>query len=246
MAAVAMTLMMASCSGDDSESTENPSGNGPLLTKMVETYDGETYTINFHYNGNKLSHYIAGDGFETEFTYSGDKITKIEGFDNGDLVNENIYEYHSNGKLAKHIEIDYYDGDAHGTKTLFTHNDNGTISVQFFTGDDTAQTTESGTATVNIVNGNIESVAVVSEDGDEWERTYTYDNKHNPFRNVTSVETLVLSDLEGGINNILSENDTEWGDEMTSTYTYNSEGYPVTSSDTWNGDSDGDYQYFYN
>lgn len=246
MAAVAMTMMMASCSGDDSESTNNPGGDGPLLTKLIETYDGETYTINFHYNGNKLSHYIADDGFETEFTYSGDKITKMEAFDNGELVNKHIYEYHPDGKLAKHIEIDYYDGDAHGTKTLFSHNNNGTISIEVFSGDETIQTTAEATGVINMVNGNIESVSMVTESGDEWDYTYTYDNKHNPFKNVTSYETMVLSDLQGGVNNVTSEVDTEWGDEMTTTYTYNSEGYPVTSSDLWDGEPDGDYKYFYN
>lgn len=246
MAFVAMT-MMTSCSDDDSSDTNNnPGGDGPLLTKLVETYDGETYTTNFHYNGNKLTGYSDNEGFETEFTYTGDKITKIEAFDEGDLVNEHIYEYHPDGKLAKHIEIYYYDGSAHGTKMLFNHNGDGTVYIAIFSGDQTAQTIAEGTGAINMVNGNIESVSIVTEDGDEFEYTYTYDNKHNPFKNITGYEILMFSDLQGGVNNVTSETDTEWGDVMTTTYTYNAEGYPVTSSDTWDGEPDGDYEYFYN
>lgn len=245
MAFVAIT-MMTSCSDDDSSNTNNnPDPNGPLLTKLIETYDGETYTINFNYNGNKLTGYTADGGFEMEFTYAGDKITKMEAFEEGNLVNEHIYEYHPDGKLAKHIEINYFDGNVYGTKTLFNHNSDSTVYIAIFSGDDTTQTTAEGTGTINIANGNIESVSIVTEGGDEWEYTYTYDNKHNPFKNVTGYEILMFSDLQGGVNNVTSETDTEWGDEMTTTYTYNNEGYPVTSSDTWDGEPDGDYQYFY-
>ena len=245
MAAVAMTMMMASCSGDDSESTDNPSENGPLLTKMIETFDDGSYTTTYHYNGNKLVSITGESGGGTELTYTSDKLTKMESFsDDGELQIKEIFQYHPDGKLAANISSAYFGFELPTSKTTYTHNSNGTISYEVYLGDETSQTELTETGTIIMQNGNVVSVNSES-DGEEYIDTFTYDNKNAPLKNIHAYDVIVLTS-HLGVNNVLTAHYGEEDRQSSSTYTYNADGYPITSTDTEDGEFDGDYEYFYN
>jgi hypothetical protein len=253
MAAVAMTMMIASCSGDDSDSTNNnPNENGPLLTKMIETYDEEIFTTYYHYDGNKLTGTTTDGGHYSEYTYTDDKLTKYEYFTEDDiLIDKNLFTYNAEGKLSELLEIHFFDDESYYTKTVYTHNSNGNISVSLYSGDETEQNELLSTGTVVVQNGNIMSIALNYVDGESWVDTFTYDNKNDSFKNVFASDVLALRSIfdngGGWTNNVLTIDTTyPEGGDYTFTYTYNSEGYPITSSDTFEGEPDGEYQFFYN
>ena len=243
MAFVAIT-MMTSCSDDDSSNTNNPDPSGPLLTKMIETYGDDSYTINYHYDGNKLTDITGEDGGGTQLTYSGNKLTKMESFSSdGELEMKELFEYHPDGKLASTISSTYFGFELPTSKTVYTHNSNGTISFEVYLGDEMSQTELSKTGTIIMENGNVVEINYES-DGEEWTDTFTYDDKNAPLKNIHAYDVIALTS-NMGINNVLTAHYEEDDIQETSTYTYNADGYPVTSTDTWEGEFDGDYEYFY-
>lgn len=217
---------MTSCSGDDDSNNSN--SNAVLVTKTVETDAfGDDYVSDYFYEGTKVTKITHNDGSKQVFTYDGDKLTAIKHYVDADLEQEDKFTYNNAGQLATFVSLDYDFEDAE--KAVFTYNTDGTVSVSAFSGNLTSQTDLEYTGTMTIQNGNITSL---SSEG--LTATYTYDNKKNPFVNVTSYSTLIYAYFEGGVNNILSS--TFFGETTTYTYQYNSAGYPVTATEEFDGD----------
>ncbi|RZJ28476.1 MAG: hypothetical protein EOO48_09745 [Flavobacterium sp.] len=228
------SLALTSCSSSDDSNSSAANG---LLKKTIETdSEGNVVTSNYSYNGHKIKKVEDSTGERTEFTYSGDLITKIQYFyDDGGLEQTNLYTYDSAGKLVmfQRLEPD----DQYGAKEMYVYNSNGTVSVTRFIGDATSQTEDGGTATVYFQNGEVSEID--SDSGGDL--LYTYDNKNNPGKDITGFGAVTsFADLGvSGINhNLLS-------DDGTYTYTYNDAGYPVTSTENFSGDVTST-QYFYN
>jgi hypothetical protein len=241
MAAVAL-FMMTSCSDDDSTPNNgNPSENVVLVKKMIEVFDGETITSTFTYNGTKIVKISGSDDSEDIFEYTGDLITRRT-YTQGDFTQTDKYTYNSDNTLKTHVML-LDDGYEYGEKQEFTHNQDGTITVLTYRGDFESQTELHTTTIITMNNGNIvKNDTTYSFAGNSpYSISYTFDNKNVPFKNVTGYQAIAFTELEGGVNNVLTGS-FDGFDSFE--YTYNSNNYPETETAI---DPVGNYetQYFY-
>ncbi|GAA3729556.1 MULTISPECIES: hypothetical protein [Flavobacterium] len=236
----ALALVLTSCSSDDSSSD---SSDGVLLKKtVIKNTEGDTYTINYKYDGNKIVSAIDDTGDSNMYyTYTGNLITKIEfKYPDGTIDQVNTYSYNADGKLTTFLRVE--PNMDWGHKEVYTYNTDGTITVKSYSGDSESQTSEGSTSTIKFVNGEVSEI--ISESSSESHK-YTYDNKNNPMKNILGMDKIAFVDGEGsGVKfNILT--DTSDGDLWTnSTFTYNESGYPVKEVDA-GSDSLGTSEYFY-
>ncbi|PHS10963.1 MAG: hypothetical protein COA88_01370 [Kordia sp.] len=97
----------------------------------------------------------------------------------------------------------------------------------------------SGNEEVNVytfLNGNLVSIVFTASWG-TYNYTHTYDDKNNPFRNIHQADMFALTGNLSTPNNVstitqISGSDMGGNDEAN-TYTYNSEDYPVTSTEVF-------------
>lgn len=229
---LSLSMVLASCSSDDSISeTTNPTEESAILVKrLVEKYeDGSTDTTLLTYEGTKIKTITDSDG-SIVFTYTGNQITK-EDFLNVAGVREqtDTFEYNAEGKLSVFRRLD---GDF-SYKEVYTHNANNTISVAIFDGNEAAQTTPNGTATITLVNGEVSRI--LHSDGHE--HNYLYDNRNNPSKNVTGFAAIsfVEGEASGILHNITMDETPSDGDSVFS-YEYNDNSYPTKETENKDGE----------
>lgn len=214
-----------SCSSDDDS---NPNPTSDILVKKV-IYQGEdsfNEEITFTYNGNKLLQGVYDDGTIEKYYYNGDLITKIEYVFEGDVEEQDLFSYDSQGRLVEHKYQDLIEDFE--DKSLFVYNDNSTITKTNITGSiDNTQTT-GFESTITMLNNEISTI--VQTDGLTY--TYIYDTKNSPFKNVTGYSKIAYSiqsdfELHGSAKNIITinENNSSYTSNMI---TYNSSDYPVS------------------
>ena len=99
---------------DDADLSGISNGQGLAYNTTTKQFEPQTfaggYNSTTHRNEDQLVHLLAEDSF-TEYTYSGNKITKIEVFtDSGKtvLIRDETYTY--TGNLVTKIETQHYDG----------------------------------------------------------------------------------------------------------------------------------------
>lgn len=203
-----------------------------LPKKVIETSNGTSYVSTCTYDGKKLLNISNEDG-KTVFTYSGDYIAKVQGFD-ADNVLEYTEEYtYENGKLK--TEYEFEEGAPVSTTTTYTHNLDGTIVFEkknknLSTGVETMQTPGKYT----YLNGNLVKEEFFSTD---YSRvvTYEYDTKINPLKNILGFNKL-LGQMES-VNNeqkktiVSTNNGTINTNIYTFQYTYNDKGYVLEKKD---------------
>jgi len=236
----ALTLVLTSCSSDDS-SSDSDSGTILLKKTITTDSDGEKITTIYKYDGNKIISMIDGGDFNLYYTYTGDLITKIEfRYPDGDIEQINTYSYSADGKLSTFIRID--PEMDWGNKEVYTYNADGTVSAQSYSGDSESQTTKGEINTIKFVNGEVSEITSSSS----WEgHKYTYDSKNNPLKNVLGLDKIAFADGESdGINRNILTDTSEGGLWKNSTYTYNENDYPVKDVDT-GSDSSGTTEFFY-
>lgn len=242
----ALALVFNSCSKSEDDNNLVPvtPSNSILLTKIITTdNNGNISTTNYEYSGNKLIKMIYDDGYFT-FTYQNDLIVEAKYYESNVLTQTQTYEYNSNGEVITYVIIDNIDTDW-GNKETYVYNPDGSISVNYYIGDAFSQTTLNKTGTINFVGGEVNQMIFV-QGGNTRTRTYSYDNMNYPLINVTGIGKISFcgQDASGILHNIIEEDDSADMDDSTASYTYNSNGFPVTSIET-------DFevinrQYFYN
>ena len=230
-AMAAIALFMVSCSDDDSNSTNQE--NAVLVKKMIDTDEDGTYTNILTYDGNKIISMVGTDGSTTEYTYTNGLLSKEETTYDSAIYEKTTYEYNSNNKLVSSTFYEYADdANAYAVKSVYTYNSDNTITATTYKGDENSQTELSGTRTITMTNGNIIKYSVLY-DGTTVPvvTTRTYDTKNNPFKNVFAYDVMVLAALEGGNNNVLTENVDSLGTPSTTyEYLYNSDNYPTKAT----------------
>jgi len=223
----ALLVLFSSCTGNDDEGSN---GDGTvLLRKIIESSPDGDYVTNLSYDGTKIRKMSSDDG-TVEFTYTGDNITKATWKEGTVIIEEDIYTYGSDGKLATYVILDR---EAQiGTKEVFTHNSDNTVTVQNFSGDLVSQTVDAGTHTMTFANGEVSQIVFPT-----GTTMFAYDNKNNPFKNVTGYGKVSFVDgfSTGILHNVLMETDSD-GENTVYTYTYNSNGYPTKSVEEWDGE----------
>ena len=251
----ALSLVFVSCSSDADplpviepvDTTVNTSS--VLLKKDIYTYNSVAKETNYTYTGNKFNKITFYDGDYALYTYTGNLITKIQYFDivNTLLTVENL-TYDSNGKLITYVEIDGLDG----YKETYVYNTNGTVSFSSFYGSNVSQTTPENSGVIVLQNGEVAKRTENLTGGGVDERTYTYDTKNSPFKNVVGLDKIAIRTSfidHGSFHNLLTWRFTSTGnptDGQTSIYTYNANNFPVTRTESGTSPTDvGTYQYFY-
>ncbi|MWB95114.1 hypothetical protein GON26_12145 [Flavobacterium sp. GA093] len=236
----ALALILTSCSSDDSSDD-----NGTVLLKKSITTDseGEKLTRTYKYDGNKIVSMTNDSGEEgLYYTYTGNLITKIEfKFPDGTLEQVNTYEYDSKDRLVTFIRSEPL--DELGSKEVYTYNADGTVSVKHYSGDHESQTGLNGEGTIYFSNGEVSKILI----SNGTSRSYTYDDKNNPMKNVLGYDKIAFEDSEasGVLHNILTETDLDY-DELESSYsfTYNSDNYPTNSIENEDGET-ATVEFFY-
>jgi hypothetical protein len=223
-------LVLSSCSSDSANETVN-NNDIILLKKLVEVYeDGTQESATYTYNGTKLATTTYSNGRREITTYTGDLITKVETYDNNILTGEELFAYDTNNRIITHTTR--YLDENNGYKNTFAYNNNGTIATQEFYGDAATQTSLSNTGLLTVVDDNVMRHVFRFNGMSESVAYFTYDTKNNPNRNVTGFKQYSIATIYGGVNNITSRNDGSA--VFTTTYTYNSDNYPVSGIQTNN------------
>lgn len=233
-------------SSEDGGGNNNGNESTVLVSKEIVTdQSGAVVTYTYTYDGNKLLKITGSDGSVEEYSYIGSLITQRLYNDNrGYSYQRDTFSYDAQGKLSGFISaVIFTDGtDASVNRNEYTYNSDGTITVKNYFGNEEAQTELQDTATVTITNGNL-----VSYSGDEYTEIATFDTKNSPTKNISCDAILTLAYLEGGINNELTNHFDDGHEVQTaiSTYTYNSNNYPATSTLTLSTEESYTTQYFY-
>lgn len=237
----AMALALTSCSSDNDSS---PSSDLVLLKKTISTdSDGEKITTIYKYDGNKIVSIIDDAGeFNRYFTYTGDLITKIEyKLPNGTIDQINTYEYDSNKRLITFVRVEPL--DELGSKEVYTYNTDGSVSITDYRGDEKTQTELNGEGKIIFAGGEVAKITINYGPS----RSYTYDDKNNPTKNVLGFDKIAFDDSEasGVLHNIISEKDIDYDEELASyVFTYNSDNYPSKSVENEEGET-ATIEYFY-
>ena len=215
-------------------------GDFPLDNPMQDDIYGSS-SINFYYNGDKLSEIINGNTV-LSISYKGNKFDKIT-MNNAEHLLGTFTFKHSNGKIT---EI-YY--ETNHSKADKTSNKNMSKMLEFLLPAHTSkmlskeiELTENTSSKADYKllmklswNGdNVKKATIIeTEDGekDKEVQSYSYDKNKNPFANFFGGE---FDALYASANNITSiktrysgeiETDTE-----TITYEYDKDNYPIKRS----------------
>jgi hypothetical protein len=230
---ITMATLSASCSDDLNSGNIGGDNDSYILPKkQVDTAaDGSSLTSTYSYNGNKLTSIAYSDGTNEAYTYTENYITEIRHYENGGLVEKEVFTYGTSG-LASHISY-FYDlanpSNNNAVKYEYTYSGTG-ITVNKFTGDDSSQTTAAGTATLVISsNGNI-----TQYQSGTTTIAYSFDLNSSPVREIAGYQAVVQASLEGGANNIVTMQVNNNGTIANSlnTYVYNPVNYPVSATHT--------------
>jgi len=227
LAIVAVTLI--SCSTDDSTNSTPPAGaTGTLLKQIVETYeDGSISTLDYEYSGNKITKLTVvsdfGNGTETEvtnYTYTGEFLTKTEDYTDGILDYTIDLEYDANDKLITETTI--FPGQTPEVNT-YVHNADGTVTFNEAGGSIVVYTYDNGD--------------LITEDNTNGNQDYTivYDNKNGALKNIHQREVFELMGYYAYNHNFLSYTNTggaSYNENETYSYTYNTDDYPITAINT--------------
>jgi hypothetical protein len=230
--------MLQSCSSEDGS-------NNDSSTILCKKQVNGTFVLDYIYNGNKMDRIMANGQLNTKYYYTGNLITKNEGYIDNQLRWITTYTY-ENGKLASRLFVDLNpDPDpsiTSGLKTIYTYISNDTISYENYSGTATEQDTLISMGEITLLNGQ-----VVQNEGPDGITIATYDNKNSPFKNVTGFDKLNPSNnvvIQG--NNNVSTIQYPNNQIVTYYYQYNEQGYPISSYIIGSsGSSSNTTQYFY-
>ncbi|MFN8275777.1 MAG: hypothetical protein U0X58_12975 [Flavobacteriaceae bacterium] len=237
---------------------ENPDPIPPastmFLKKIIETdLAGTTYQEDYTYSGSKIVSSLNSDGESTVFTYNDlDQIIKTEVFTGATptLKETNNYVYDISENLISLVKINAT--TLTGTKWVYVHNANGTISYQKFTGNDVDQTELvatgelSATKVVETITDPVTTEVTINTS------TFTYDSRNSPFMNVTGFDKIYFAESELPLNfknNVISEvyqvNDEASTLEYNNEYTYTNNHFPNKMSTKQAGVIVAETNYFY-
>jgi hypothetical protein len=242
----ASLVVLTSCSSDDDSSIITPSEDISILPKTISYIYPSTFlgtnskSINT-YSGNKILN-IIDENSKTIYTYDGSIITKQEQFSLDEKGKETksrevAYAY-ENGKLKTRIyktgisEIN--PNGVYVSKTVYTYNSDGTISYILYSIDSKTQVeTKQGTGKLTYKDGNLIKSEVNSDiySFQNGVRTFEYDTKKNPLKNILGFSSLLDEVEDCGNNNVIkitrTRPDYPNPSVYLTTYIYNDNGYPA-------------------
>lgn len=208
----------------------NNLSNWTLLKQIIFTdSSGQLIeSIQYSYNENKLVSITKGN-HKSNYTYSGDKIIKIEDSEKNILNKITEYTYNSDNKLHSSIETEI--GSSYSFKTLYSYNLNGTVTFkEFMINSNTETISDEGSMGKFVFSQhNLIKIEKSNNNGYEFLATYEYDRKNNPFKNVLGFNLIFNFPEKISTNNIIKSTNTfdSFNFVNTHSYSYNSIGFPI-------------------
>jgi hypothetical protein len=239
LALLFFTILLTSCSsGLDSDSTSNA---GILLQKIVRESESGDVTTTYVYEGNKMK----TNSFSTyvnKFYYTGNLVTKVDSYNNNQLMSVFTFEYDGSQKLIQSTisspDIQYAE------RNTYEDNDDNTIAVNHY------RTIDGGTEILQSqkyftdTDGEIIRIEKYDTSGTAIS-LYTYDTKNNPYKNVIGFDKLLNIFTLGVMHNTLTTHETGFDGTVyhtEKTITYNAQDYPVTMQ--YEGSSSIEHYYY--
>jgi YD repeat-containing protein len=239
---LSIALLAISCSNDSNSS--DPVDSTPiLLTKLVD--DNETYT--YMYNGSKIvQEKNITNGEISSYTYTGDLITKIVNTSSNGSPSTEIFTYDSSNRLIKAEET------SNSFNTVITYNylasDHVTIIEKDTNGNYIKTYTKDAYLNADGSLKNYTQTILATQNGTVVEsgtgnlQPIVYDNKNNPYKNITGFKNIQIYRHENGssIHNITSYKSIDSTTSSTGgsgsssniftvSYQYNSNDFPAQS-----------------
>ena len=243
----ASLLVMTSCSSDDDSNSVDPVTSA-LVKKTVSTgMDGDRTSL-ITYNGNKIVSIVINNVYKTNFTYTGDVITKVESLDEKNVV-DYVAEYtYANGKVVSFTEKEA--GEPYTSKTNYTYNSDGTVSFSEISINATTGAVEDdGTGKYTFKDGNLIKMVNSYVNGSESSvTTYEYDTKKNPYNNILGYNLLLDNEESGSINNSVKRTSVSVSGTYVyaTTFLYDGNNFPTEEkSFDSTGKLENTIQYFY-
>jgi hypothetical protein len=249
----ALALVLTSCSNDENSSPDenSPEDNSVLPKTISYTYPdiflGTNSISTNTYNGNKIISSVKNDS-KTVFTYDGDKIMKQEQFDIDELGKEiksaEVQYTYENGKLKtrlfkEDISTAYPDGE-YIEKIVYVHSSNLISYINYNVNKNTKEEVKNSEGTLTYKDGNLVKEVQISGSSTRT-RTYEYDTKHNPLKNILGFDLLLNEISEFGKNNVIKTtsilSDFPTPANYISNYIYNDNGYPTKQTSLSGGGS---------
>jgi hypothetical protein len=256
-------ICLIGCSDDDGISDTDGTDTQLLVKSINWTRTNEGTTDNgseeFTYDGNKIvqvlrTSSINMNNYTDKYIYTDNLISRISSYNiNEELQEQTFLEYDNSDRLiyievSRNGQLEYDASLAYGSSnTSFTYTATG-VSDVFYT-----ETTK-----FQISNGNI--VSFEGNGIDAQSMNCSYDNKHNPFKNIIGrgalhsgiylnlTESREIWDYCYGENNIVAFEYTD-NNEVSSrltTYDYNDEDYPrnIVTENSGTGFSETIIEYY--
>jgi len=262
---ILFALFAFSCSSDSSSDDynngennnnggNNNSGNALLVSEILVD-QGENGSMNFNYDGNKLTYISSNDFGDNEllnFIYTNNKISRIDrSYDTSQgIYSRWNFSYDNQNRLSYYEHCYFGDNNNNECESLkiysLTYSSNNTVTYEVVGSDGE----DADTHTLQLDNnGNIIGISGSYEDEDENGNLVTisasesleYDNFNSPFKNITGMNAFIVWDVIcrnesvyllgfNAFNNCISSN-VESSDETeiytdTYAYDYNDDNYP--------------------
>lgn len=238
----ALTVLLASCSNDDS----SEKAVNAILPKTIKItnpgYPSENSNGVLTYEGNKLVS-ISNEERRTDYTYEGNLIVKAITYDivdgKNDKTVEESYKY-SNGKLSASFYVrnftwEYPFGQYAG-RSVYTYQNDGTLKRErYSTNSETkVEKKDNYDETLTFQNGNLIKLVAIDTNsslGNIRTSIYEFDQKSNPYKNVLGYN-LLIEEENTNANNLVKHTYSYAGSESIlhsnkTSYEYDTNGYPV-------------------
>ena len=237
---LSVIVLMTSCSKSEEQPVTAPPSNNVAYGSLIKTMDyGGGGVESYEYNGNKLFKItdISDNEYE-KYIYTGNLITQIETYNytTNSLKQTETLGYDSNNRLNNYYSTQYAPTPSSNflNKNIYTYNTDGTISYVNYSGSGTTLNPIANyNGVIKLTNGEvIENTVTFVSNGAITKKTFSYDTKNSPLKNVLSFDKLVFTHdyaKYGWSNNVMSF--TVAGSipmAYNSTYTYNTDNYPLT------------------
>lgn len=205
------TALLTSCGGEDNTPYDsNAIQSTRLVTRTVETDDDNAITTTeYHYDGYKITNFTDSDNGSGVFTYDGNHITQAKYYDGSTLTQTDIFTFNAQGKVATHQMLLHQED--YGEKEVYTHNADGTVTFTSYSGTLTEQTNADFNGKLFFENGEVIKKEISTGAGSVYTEVYTYDDRNNPFKNVTGLNEMFLyedGDITGINKNLLTTSGT--------------------------------------
>lgn len=230
-------LILNSCSSNNE--TETQPVDLILVKKIIKTYSpNDVVILTYRYDGNRIISESDDNGYVSNFTYTGNVITKIEERVNNVFQRSREYTY-VDGKVAMLVKKTNYDGtDSYS----YTYNSNGTVSYKR-----TRTGSVNTTGLLTISDGNIIKNERFSsiQPSSSVANLYGYDTKNNPFKNVLGFNLLLDTDeVMFSRNNMTQDGGAGDGSLYNYTFKYDASGFPTERTPAYENSNEL-FQYFY-